>query len=230
MDHGRNGERQHVVDRVVSVPCLAQGSKHEVKADRAGEQEAEAVGAGKSQGAQEIEELDGRVVPLPALEVVQHERELVPQHQDDPVIGDADEVVECFGEESLPSAVARRQVDAGDPAWEQGRPLGDVSLETGQRAQGPMNRAVDRADELCGRVNSFEVLVERQVAASALVAHFQDDVGLADASLRRDDEPLALENAPVPGNLVVSTHHVLGVQTAAGVDLHGVFLLGGHRT
>ena len=79
-------------------------------------------------------------------------------------------------------------------------------------------------------MNGLEVLVEGQVTASTLVPHLQNDVGLADAPLRRDDEPLALENAPVSGNLVVSAHHVFGVQTPAGVDLHGTFLLGGHRT
>ena len=90
--------------------------------------------------------------------------------------------------------------------------------------------AVDRADELRGRVNGFEVLVEGQESAPALVAHLQDDVGLADAPLGRDDEPLALQNAPVPGNLVVSAHHVPGVQATAGVDLHGTFLLDGNHT
>ena len=61
-------------------------------------------------------------------------------------------------------------------------------------------------------------------AASALVAHLQDNVGLADTPLCRDDKPLALENVPIPGDFVVSTHYVLGAQTPAGVDLHVVFL------
>ena len=74
-------------------------------------------------------------------------------------------------------------------------------------------------------MNGLEVLVEGQVAALAFVAHLQENVGLADAPLRRDDQPLTVENAPVSGNLVVSTHHVSGVQTPAGIDLHDSYLL-----
>ena len=230
MGHGRDGERQHVVDGVVGVPRFAQGSKHEVEADRAGEQEAQAIRAGKAQGAQVIEELDGRVGSLPLLEVVQHEREFVPQHQDDPVAGDADEIVECVGKENLPGAAGRRQVDAGNLSREQARPLGDASLETGRRAGGLLNGAVDRAEEVRDRVHGLEVLVDGQVTALALVPHLQDNVGLANAPLRRDDEPLAVENTPVSGDLAVSAHHVLRVQAPAGVDLHGTLLLASNHT
>ena len=161
---------------------------------------------------------------------MQHERELVPQHQDEPVVGDADQIVECPRQENLPSAGACRQVNAADPVWKQARPFGEVGSETGQRAQRLVNRPVDRANELRSRVNGLEVLIEGQETVPAFVPHLQDDVGLADAPLRRDDEPLAVKNAPVSGNLAVSAHHVFGVQTSAGVDLHGTLLLAGNHT
>ena len=107
--HGRNGQGQHVVHRVVGVSGLAQGSKYEVQTERAGEQEAQTVGAGEPQGTQMIQQLDGRILSRFALEVVEHERELVPKHEDaHVVVGDVDEMVEGLGEEDLPTRVGSR--------------------------------------------------------------------------------------------------------------------------
>ena len=79
-------------------------------------------------------------------------------------------------------------------------------------------------------MNGFEVLVEGQETAPALVPHFQDDVGLTNSPLGRDDESLTLKYMPIPGNLVVSAYNVPGIQTTAGVDSHTTLLLGGHYT
>jgi len=99
--------------------------------------------------------------------------------------------------------------------------LGDVGLHLGQcAAQGLLNGLVDRANEIRDRVNGLKVLIEGQIAASALLAHLEENMGLADAPLRRENKPLALENVPVPTDFVVSTDDVLGVETSAGVDLH----------
>ena len=96
MGHRRDGERKHIVDGVVGVSRIAQGSQHKVEADGAGEKEAQAVGVGKTLCTQEVQELYGRIVSLPALKVVHHKRKLVPQHKDEPVVSNTDQIVESL--------------------------------------------------------------------------------------------------------------------------------------
>ena len=69
-------------------------------------------------------------------------------------------------------------------------------------------------------MNGLKGLVEGHIAALALLAHLEEDVGLTDAPLRRENKHLALGNALLPVDFIVSTDDVFGVQVPAGVDLH----------
>ena len=71
---------------------------------------------------------------------------------------------------------------------------------------------------------------EGHIAALALLVHLEEDVGLPDPSLRRENRPLALKNAPVPVDFLVSTDDFLRVQTSAKVDLQWISLLLDYHT
>ena len=61
-----------------------------------------------------VEESDGDVMVACALQVVQHQRELVPKHEDACAVRDADEIVEGVGEKNGPCRFGGRQVHAGN--------------------------------------------------------------------------------------------------------------------
>ena len=69
-------------------------------------------------------------------------------------------------------------------------------------------------------MHGFQVLVERQIAWLALVAHFEQDVGLSDTALGGQDEPLPFEHVPVPVDFMVSTNDVVDIEPSAWIDLH----------